>query len=193
MPCPRAACVVPQIYVIDSSDERRLGTEAAEELASLLEEDKLAGVPTLIFANKQDLLSAKSATEVRRRAGCAASVCVCACVAGAGNAPCAPHWEMRACAKAVAVARCGVLVVGAVRGCSPGPPPGLLSLAFPGATCGPLDYLSHPQIAAVLNLDMLRDRAWQIQPCSAKTGDGLQDGMEWVVGKVGASKDEKKK
>ena len=53
-----------QIYVIDSADERRLGTEAAEELASLLEEDKLAGVPTLIFANKQDLLNAKSATEV---------------------------------------------------------------------------------------------------------------------------------
>lgn len=99
------------IYVIDSADERRLGTEAAEELASLLEEDKLAGVPTLIFANKQDLLSAKSATE----------------------------------------------------------------------------------IAAALSLDSLRDRAWQIQPCSAKTGDGLQDGMEWVVGKVGASKDEKKK
>mmetsp|Transcript_84120 Transcript_84120/g.171475 ORF Transcript_84120/g.171475 Transcript_84120/m.171475 type:complete len:187 (-) Transcript_84120:162-722(-) len=99
------------IYVIDSADERRLGTEAAEELASLLEEDKLAGVPTLIFANKQDLLNAKSATE----------------------------------------------------------------------------------IAEALNLDSLRDRAWQIQPCSAKTGDGLQDGMEWVVGKVGAAKDEKKK
>jgi len=49
------------------------------------------------------------------------------------------------------------------------------------------------QIAEALNLDSLRDRAWQIQPCSAKTGDGLQDGMEWVVGKVGAAKDEKKK
>ena len=60
--------------MIDSSDERRLGTEAAEELASLLEEDKLAGVPTLIFANKQDLLSAKSATEVRRELSCAVVV-----------------------------------------------------------------------------------------------------------------------
>jgi len=51
--------------VIDSADSRRLASEAAEELGNLLEEEKLAGVPTLIFANKQDLLSAQSAAEVR--------------------------------------------------------------------------------------------------------------------------------
>ena len=39
------------IYVIDSSDRIRLN-ECAEELQSLLEEDKLAGVPLLIYANK---------------------------------------------------------------------------------------------------------------------------------------------
>jgi len=26
---------------------------------------------------------------------------------------------------------------------------------------------------------------WNIQACSAKTGEGLQDGMEWVVDKIG--------
>lgn len=39
------------IYVIDSSDRVRLD-ECGEELQKLLEEDKLAGVPVLIFANK---------------------------------------------------------------------------------------------------------------------------------------------
>ena len=39
------------IYVIDSSDRLRM-QECAEELQSLLEEDKLAGVPLLIYANK---------------------------------------------------------------------------------------------------------------------------------------------
>jgi ADP-ribosylation factor-like protein 3 len=42
------------IYVIDSADTRRL-EETGVELGQLLEEDKLAGVPVLIFANKQDL------------------------------------------------------------------------------------------------------------------------------------------
>ena len=53
-----------QIYVVDSADKKRLSEEAGEELAKLLEEDKLAGVPTLIFANKQDLLNAVAASEV---------------------------------------------------------------------------------------------------------------------------------
>merc|ERR1712159_647327 len=45
------------IYVVDSSDRRRV-EEAADELAELLEEDKLTGIPVLVFANKQDLVSA---------------------------------------------------------------------------------------------------------------------------------------
>lgn len=36
------------------------------ELSSLLEEEKLAGVPVLIFANKQDLLNAMPPKEARR-------------------------------------------------------------------------------------------------------------------------------
>jgi len=51
------------VYMIDSADKRRTD-EAAEELTSLLEEEGLAGIPVLIFANKQDLLGAMSAAEV---------------------------------------------------------------------------------------------------------------------------------
>merc|ERR1712087_440348 len=45
------------IFVVDSSDARRL-EESSSELKELLAEDKLANVPLLIFANKQDLASA---------------------------------------------------------------------------------------------------------------------------------------
>ena len=27
----------------------------------------------------------------------------------------------------------------------------------------------------------LQDREWQIQACSATSGEGVRDGMEWVV------------
>merc|ERR1712070_65418 len=49
------------IYLVDSADKRRID-EAAEELDALLSEDALAGVPLLIFANKQDLLNAMKAS-----------------------------------------------------------------------------------------------------------------------------------
>ena len=63
-----------------------------QELAELLDEEKLNGVPVLIFANKQDLLTAAPASE----------------------------------------------------------------------------------IAEGLNLHTIRDRVWQIQSCSALTGEGIQ-------------------
>jgi len=86
------------IYVIDSTDERRLD-ETGEELSLLLEEEKLSAVPVLVFANKQDLATA----------------------------------------------------------------------------------LPSKQIAELLNLQNIRDRAWQIQACSAKRGEGLREGLEWAV------------
>jgi ADP-ribosylation factor-like protein 3 len=52
-----------KIFVIDSADRRRM-EETGIELQQLLEEEKLSGVPLLIFANKQDLLSALSASEL---------------------------------------------------------------------------------------------------------------------------------
>ena len=51
------------IYVIDSTDTKRL-EECGEELQKLLEEDKLAGIPLLIFANKQDLFTALPAEDI---------------------------------------------------------------------------------------------------------------------------------
>ena len=58
-----------QIYVVDSSDRRRLD-ESRDELHELLEEDKLSGIPVLIFANKQDLMNAVPEEEVRTHSAC---------------------------------------------------------------------------------------------------------------------------
>ena len=51
------------IFVIDSSDRIRM-EECGEQLQKLLEDDKLAGVPMLVYANKQDLLTAHGADEI---------------------------------------------------------------------------------------------------------------------------------
>ncbi|XP_060085049.1 ADP-ribosylation factor-like protein 3 [Ylistrum balloti] len=51
------------IYVVDSTDRKRM-EETATELEELLEEDRLAGVPVLIFANKQDLGTAQHPDEI---------------------------------------------------------------------------------------------------------------------------------
>lgn len=50
-------------WVIDSADTRRM-PETGFELAELLQEEKLAGVPILILANKQDLATAKDPDEI---------------------------------------------------------------------------------------------------------------------------------
>ncbi|GAB1602300.1 ADP-ribosylation factor-like protein 3 [Argonauta hians] len=86
------------IYVIDSSDKKRF-EETGEELFQLMEEEKLNGIPLLVFANKQDLMNAADASE----------------------------------------------------------------------------------IAEGLNLHSLRDRKWQINPCSAMTGEGIEPGISWIL------------
>ncbi|XP_069618085.1 ADP-ribosylation factor-like protein 3 isoform X2 [Ranitomeya imitator] len=86
-----------QIYVVDSADRKRF-EETGQELAELVGEDSLFGVPLLVFANKQDLLTAAPASD----------------------------------------------------------------------------------IADGLNLHTYRDRTWQIQACSALSGEGIQDGMNWI-------------
>lgn len=75
------------MYVIDSADRRRL-EETGIELGQLLEEEKLTEVPVLIFANKQDLMNALSAEEVRTGAGCM-RFHVCLPPNHAMNPPCA--------------------------------------------------------------------------------------------------------
>lgn len=98
------------IYVIDSSDRKRF-EETQTELDELLEESKLAGVPVLIFANKQDLEMAASADE----------------------------------------------------------------------------------ISSKLGLTSMRDRDWQVQPCIAREGEGVKEGMQWVMKKVNSRGGGKKK
>ncbi|KAI8923024.1 ADP-ribosylation factor family-domain-containing protein [Entophlyctis helioformis] len=44
-----------------------------------------------------------------------------------------------------------------------------------------MNALGGEEIATGLNLDAIRDRTWHIQPCSAKSGDGVQEGMEWAL------------
>ena len=44
-----------------------------------------------------------------------------------------------------------------------------------------LSAMTPEEITKELGLDGVRERVWQILPCSAKTGDGLQDAMEWIV------------
>lgn len=95
------------IYVVDSSDRTRF-EETGEELNELLEEEKLQRVPVLVFANKQDLVGAASASDLSD-----------------GDA---------------------------------------------------------------LNLQSIRDRPWQIQACSALSGEGLEDGLTWVVKTINSKK-----
>jgi len=96
------------VYVIDSTDRKRL-EETGLELEELLQEEKLCGVPVLVFANKQDLVNAQDPDE----------------------------------------------------------------------------------ICQSLGLHTIRDRAWQIQGSSAKTGEGLEEGMGWAVKIVSGSKTKK--
>eukprot|EP01064_Diplonema_japonicum_P031013 TRINITY_DN5416_c1_g1_i1.p1 TRINITY_DN5416_c1_g1~~TRINITY_DN5416_c1_g1_i1.p1 ORF type:complete len:179 (+),score=48.57 TRINITY_DN5416_c1_g1_i1:113-649(+) len=51
------------IYVVDSADKNRI-IDTGDELTRLLEEEKLGGVPVLVFANKQDLAGALSPSEL---------------------------------------------------------------------------------------------------------------------------------
>lgn len=93
------------IYVIDSSDRRRM-EETGLELQLLLDEEKLRRVPLLVFANKQDLISA----------------------------------------------------------------------------------LATDELSAGLNLHSIRDRIWTIIGCSAKTGEGLKEGLDFALSKLTRNK-----
>ncbi|RXK37823.1 arf/Sar family protein [Tremella mesenterica] len=44
--------------------------------------------------------------------------------------------------------------------------------------------LTPAQVSDALNLTDLREREWQIMGCSALTGEGLMEGMDWLVGKL---------
>lgn len=40
------------------------------------------------------------------------------------------------------------------------------------------------QLSEVLGLSRLKDRDWAIYRCSAKTGQGLNESMDWIVQKL---------
>jgi ADP-ribosylation factor-like protein 2 len=44
--------------------------------------------------------------------------------------------------------------------------------------------LSEKDIAQVLGLNAIKNRHWRIQSCSAVTGNGLLDGVDWVVNDI---------
>ncbi|CAG06291.1 unnamed protein product, partial [Tetraodon nigroviridis] len=44
------------------------------------------------------------------------------------------------------------------------------------------------EIAEGLNLHTYRDRQWQIQACSAVSGEGVQDGMNWICNNIANKK-----
>ena len=44
--------------------------------------------------------------------------------------------------------------------------------------------LEPSEIAEGLNLFSVRDRAWQIEGCSATQGIGIEHGMNWVVQQI---------
>ncbi|XP_040569363.1 ADP-ribosylation factor-like protein 3 [Lepeophtheirus salmonis] len=56
------------IYVIDSADKKRF-EETGQELQELLFEEKLTNVPVMIYANKQDVISASPASEIAEGLG----------------------------------------------------------------------------------------------------------------------------
>ncbi|EOR04577.1 ADP-ribosylation factor-like protein 5B [Wallemia ichthyophaga EXF-994] len=43
---------------------------------------------------------------------------------------------------------------------------------------------SPAQISAELQLTALKDRQWSIFPCSALTGDGLSEGLDWLTDRI---------
>ena len=51
------------IYVVDSSDRERF-SEAYIELKAIIEDPAMAGVPVIVFANKQDLPNAATCSQV---------------------------------------------------------------------------------------------------------------------------------
>jgi len=48
--------------------------------------------------------------------------------------------------------------------------------------------LSPEEISESLQLDEIEDRKWSIVACSAKTNEGLQEGVEWVLEEVSKNK-----
>jgi len=162
--------------VIDSADRRRV-EETGVELGQLLDEEKLAHVPVLIFANKQDLMNAMSPEEVRLswtalRFHFASTTSSCRLHTAPPDLFSLPERKnhLRLNAHQFSFIQRLLAHLYALFVCS-----------LPCVVC-----VGHSQISEGLNLAALpRGRSWHIQGASAKTGEGLQEGMEWLVQMIG--------
>lgn len=47
--------------------------------------------------------------------------------------------------------------------------------------------MSAAEITEALALHSIKTHDWQIQPCCALTGDGINEGLDWIVARVGKS------
>ena len=56
------------IYVVDSNDEERI-MESAESLSNILEDEQMAGVPILVYANKMDLPNSMTVPQITEKLG----------------------------------------------------------------------------------------------------------------------------
>lgn len=117
------------VWVVDSSDKRRLGIAKAE-LEKVLKQEKLAGATLLVFANKQDLSGALSSTEIATQLGLIA--------------------------------------------------PKDKTTTTDGGSANTGSASTEEGLSGLL----AETRHWQIHPCSAVTGEGLEHGVRWLVSDV---------
>lgn len=47
-----------------------------------------------------------------------------------------------------------------------------------------INAVTAPEISAGLNLHGIRDRAWEIVGCSAKSKEGLEEGMQFLISQI---------
>lgn len=48
--------------------------------------------------------------------------------------------------------------------------------------------MTHTEVSDALGLTELKNRTWTIYKCSAKTGEGLEEGMDWLVNTLAGNK-----
>ena len=178
----------------------------------------MQGVPLVVLANKQDLINALPAAEVRSCRHSVMSLSCIECRPSALHSPCG--WPWTAAELAFACMKHGNRVCIQPVACK-GITPSLHSQDFEKLPCNlsvKLKRLSSAnkllkfinvtrlsgvfsannilnfinvtrlsgidcclQIASSMSLPTIRDRPWQIQGCCAKTGEGLNQGMEWLI------------
>ncbi|KAL8179720.1 UNVERIFIED_CONTAM: ADP-ribosylation factor protein 1 [Gekko kuhli] len=160
------------IYVIDSTDEERL-SESKRAFEKMITSEVLEGVPLLVLANKQDV-EVRPLLTVRRLPGVALCVCV----------KCFP---LRATLRGFA----SNLSLPSSKLCLAVPVPAVLKFSFP-PTPGPLlsytqglfkGCLSIPDIKTAFSdcINKIGKRDCLTQACSALTGKGVNEGIEWMV------------